>query len=288
MWVVARTTGDPVDLMADARQVVRSLDPAMPAISMKTLEDVISESIAPRRFPMLLLGLFAAIAVGLAAVGLRVAWWRMASACARQEIGIRMAIGAGRGDVMRMIVTGGMRVALIGVLVGIAGALALSRLLRTMLFGVTVVDPGYAATALMLLAVAAFACYIPIPARHEARSAQCCASSSGGKVPSIPKPLSQGEGLRFNWRGCAPSTPGRVRVRALVCSTWRRPALDDVFDAHHWELGGTGVVGADGVVVLAGLEQHDLLRFLALIERRRDRHQLDGARGELVDGVGAQ
>ena len=161
MWVVARTDGNPADLMTEARQVVRSLDPAMPAYSMKTLEDVISESIAPRRFPMLLLGLFAAIALGLAAVGLYgvVAY---GVSLRTQEIGIRMAIGAGRGDVMRMIITGGMRVALIGVVVGIAGALALSRLMRTMLFEVTAVDPAsYVATALMLLVVAALACYIP-------------------------------------------------------------------------------------------------------------------------------
>jgi putative ABC transport system permease protein len=161
MWVVARTTGDPADLMAEARQVVRSLDPAMPAYAMKTLEDVISESIAPRRFPMLLLGLFAAIAMGLAAVGLYgvVAY---GVSLRTQEIGIRMAIGAGRGDVLRMIVAGGMRVALIGVILGIGGALVMSRLMRTMLFGVTAVDPAsYAGTALMLLAVAALACYIP-------------------------------------------------------------------------------------------------------------------------------
>ena len=108
MWVVARTTGDPAGLMAEARQTVRSLDPALPAYSMKTLEDVISESIAPRRFPMLLLGLFAAIALGLAAVGLYgvVAY---GVSLRTQEIGIRMAIGAGRGDVLRMIVAGGMR-----------------------------------------------------------------------------------------------------------------------------------------------------------------------------------
>jgi putative ABC transport system permease protein len=161
MWVLARTSGDPAALMTEARQVVKSLDPALPAYSMKTLDDVISESVAPRRFPMLLLGLFAAIAVGLAAVGLYgvVAY---GVSLRTQEIGIRMAIGASRGDVLRMIVTGGMRVALVGVIVGIAGALALSRLMRTMLFGVTGVDPAsYVATAAMLLGVAALACYIP-------------------------------------------------------------------------------------------------------------------------------
>jgi putative ABC transport system permease protein len=161
MWVVARTTGDPKALMTDARQAVRELDPAMPAYAMNTLEEVISESIAPRRFPMLLLGLFAVIAVGLAAVGLYgvVAY---GVSLRTQEIGLRMAIGAGRGDVLRMIVAGGMRVVLVGIAVGIAGALALSRLLRSMLFEVTAADPAsYVATALMLLVVAALACYIP-------------------------------------------------------------------------------------------------------------------------------
>jgi ABC-type antimicrobial peptide transport system permease subunit len=79
-----------------------------------------------------------------------------------QEIGVRMAIGAQKGDVLSMIVSGGMKLALIGVAIGLAGALGLSRLLRTMLFQVTPLDvPSYALTAAVLLAVAAFACYVP-------------------------------------------------------------------------------------------------------------------------------
>ena len=121
-----------------------------------------------------------------------------------------MAIGAGRGDVMRMIVTGGMRVALIGVLVGIAGALALSRLLRTMLFGVTVVDPAsYAATALMLLAVAAFACYIP--ARRAMRLDPLSALREQWRRnpgPSHPNPSPKEWGLDLiRGRGCSPLPP---------------------------------------------------------------------------------
>jgi putative ABC transport system permease protein len=79
-----------------------------------------------------------------------------------QEIGLRMAIGAQRGDVLGLIVGGGMKLVLIGVAIGLAGALALSSLVRTMLFGVTQLDPtSYAVTATVLLAVAALACYVP-------------------------------------------------------------------------------------------------------------------------------
>jgi putative ABC transport system permease protein len=117
--------------------------------------------VAERRFTMLLLAAFAAIALSLAAVGL---YGVVAYGVSQrtQEIGIRMAIGAGRGDVLRLIVGGGLRLALVGVGVGLAGALALSGVLRTMLFGVTSSDPAsYAGTAVMLVAIASLACYVP-------------------------------------------------------------------------------------------------------------------------------
>jgi putative ABC transport system permease protein len=161
MWVLVRTSGDPAALIADARRSVQALDPALPAYAMSPLEDVVSESLASRRFSMLLLSLFAAIALCLAAVGLYgvVAY---GVSLRTREIGVRMAIGAGRGDVLRMIVVGGMRLALAGVVLGIVGAAALSGVLRTMLFGVAALDPAsYVATALVLLATAACACYIP-------------------------------------------------------------------------------------------------------------------------------
>jgi putative ABC transport system permease protein len=161
MSVVARTEGDPAQLANTVRQVVREIDGALPAYQISPLSVLLSESIAQRRFSMLLLGLFALIALFLASVGL---YGVVAYAVSQrtQEIGVRMAIGAQAGDVMRMILGGGMKLALIGVAIGTAGALALSDLVTSMLYGVTPFDPvSYAATALVLLAVAALACYVP-------------------------------------------------------------------------------------------------------------------------------
>jgi putative ABC transport system permease protein len=161
VWVVARTTGDPAQLTAAARQTVQGLDANLPAYSITPLPTVISDSVAQRRFSMLLLGLFALIALFLAAVGLYgVVAYTVSQRT--QEIGLRMAIGAQRGDVLRMVVGGGMKLAVIGVVIGVFCALALSNVVATMLYEVTPFDPpSYAATALMLLAVAAFACYVP-------------------------------------------------------------------------------------------------------------------------------
>ena len=161
MWVVARTTGDPSALVAPVRQTVQGIDQALPAFAMTPLATVVSDSVAQRRFSMLLLGVFASIALFLAAVGLYgVVAYTVSQRT--QEIGLRMAIGAQRGDVLRMVVGGGMKLALVGVAIGIACALALARLVATMLFEVTPFDPAsYSATALVLLAVAALACYVP-------------------------------------------------------------------------------------------------------------------------------
>ncbi len=128
---------------------------------MVTLASIISDSVAQRRFSMLLLGVFALIALFLAAIGLYgVVAYTVSQRT--QEIGVRMAIGAQRGDVLRLIVGGGMKLALVGVAAGLASALALARLVSTMLFEVTPFDPpSYAVTAVVLLAVAALACYMP-------------------------------------------------------------------------------------------------------------------------------
>jgi putative ABC transport system permease protein len=161
MWIVARTEGDPASRGAVVRQTVRDLDSTLPAYSMSPLATIVNESVAQRRFSMLLLGLFALIALFLAAVGLYgVVSYTVSQRT--QEIGVRMAIGAQRGDVLRMIVGGGMKLTLVGIAMGLAGALALARLVATMLFDVTPFDPtSYAATAIVLLAVASLACYIP-------------------------------------------------------------------------------------------------------------------------------
>ena len=161
MWILARSDGDPALLANVSRQAVRELDPTLPAFSMSPLATVVSESVAQRRFSMLLLALFAIIALFLAAVGL----YGVVSYGVGQrtrEIGLRLAIGAAPGDVLRMVVGGGMKLALIGVAIGIAGAFALTRLIRTMLFQVEPFDPtSYVLTALLLLAIAVVACYVP-------------------------------------------------------------------------------------------------------------------------------
>ncbi len=161
MAVVARTPDDPTQLAGAVRQAVREIDPALPAFAITPLTDVVSESVAQRRFSMLLLVVFAAVAVFLAAVGL---YGVVAYAVSQrtQEIGVRMAIGAQRRDVLNLIVGGGMKLALIGVAIGLAGALALSGFIEAMLFDVQPLDPtSYTVTALVLLSVAALACYVP-------------------------------------------------------------------------------------------------------------------------------
>jgi putative ABC transport system permease protein len=161
MWVVARTNGDPAALSAAVRQTVQAIDRTLPAFAMTPLATAVSESVAQRRFSMLLLTAFAAIALFLAAVGLYgVVAYTVSQRT--QEIGLRMAIGAQRGDVLRLVVGGGMRLAFAGVAIGIACALALSQLVATMLYEVTPFDPAsYSTTAIILLGVAALACYIP-------------------------------------------------------------------------------------------------------------------------------
>ena len=161
MSVVLRSDGDPAGLAGAARQVVRDLDRGLPAYSVAPLSEIVSDSVAQRRFSMLLLGVFAGIALFLASVGLYgvVAY---TVSLRTQEIGVRMAIGAQARDVLRMILGGGMKLALIGVAIGTGAALALSQLVASMLYGVTPFDaPSYVATALTLLAVAAIASYVP-------------------------------------------------------------------------------------------------------------------------------
>jgi putative ABC transport system permease protein len=161
IWVVARTDGDPASLAAAARQAVREIDPLLPTYSMMPLAQVVSDSVAQRRFSMMLLVLFAVIALFLAAVGL----YGVVAYSVQQrtrEIGLRMAIGAAPADVLKLIVGGAMKLALAGVLLGIAGAAAFARLAATLLFEVTPSDPAsYAATSALLFTVAMLACYAP-------------------------------------------------------------------------------------------------------------------------------
>ena len=128
---------------------------------MTPLGTVVSESIAQRRFSMLLLGVFAGVALVLAGIGLYGVVSYTVSQRTR-EIGLRLAIGATPADVLKMVLGGGMKLAIIGVVVGLAGALALTSLIASLLFNVEPFDPAsYAVTSVLLLAIAALACYVP-------------------------------------------------------------------------------------------------------------------------------
>jgi putative ABC transport system permease protein len=167
MWAVVRTDGDPLQQASTARNAVRSIDPALPAYSVTSLADVLGESVADRRFSMLLLAVFALIALFLAGIGLYgVVAYTVSQRT--QEIGVRMAIGAQRSDVLKMVLGGGMKLALVGVAVGLVGAIVFARFVSTQLFGITPLDPmSYGVTVAVLLAIAALACLGP--ARRAAR-----------------------------------------------------------------------------------------------------------------------
>ncbi len=159
--LVVRTAGDPAGTAPALKQTVWSLDRNLPVSEVFTMDGVVADATAEPRFEMLLLIVFAAIALSLAALGI---YGVMSYAVARRtrEIGIRISLGAGTGDVLRMVVGQGMALVLAGAVVGIAGGLALSRLMAGMLYGVRPGDPlTLGGVALLLGLVALAATYIP-------------------------------------------------------------------------------------------------------------------------------
>jgi putative ABC transport system permease protein len=161
MTFVARTQSEPASLAQVVKQEIWKADSQLPVSKVKTMNDVAAASFAARRFNMLLLAIFAGLALVLAAVGI---YGVMSYTVTQrtQEIGIRMALGARTTDVLNLIIRNGMTLTLLGVVIGLAGAFALTRLLTTLLFGVKPTDkPTFVAVSAVLILVALLACYLP-------------------------------------------------------------------------------------------------------------------------------
>ncbi|MGH9938298.1 MAG: ABC transporter permease [Blastocatellia bacterium] len=159
-WVI-RTTGDPLKELAAIKEKIREGNPTQAFLSIATMDQLVDSTISQRRFNLLLLGSFAALALALSAVGLY-GLISYTTAQRTHEIGVRMALGAQSGDVLKLVIGQGIRLALIGVLIGLGGSLAVTRLMQTLLFGVSAVDPlTFVVIALLLTLVALVACWLP-------------------------------------------------------------------------------------------------------------------------------
>jgi putative ABC transport system permease protein len=167
MALMIRTAGSPDAVAAAVRREVLAIDAGLPVYSVRTLPAVMSEAVATPRFRTFLLGVFAALALLLAVVGI---YGVMSYAVTQRthEFGVRMALGAQGKDVLKLVVGHGMALALAGVLIGLAASFALTRVLAGLLYGVTPTDPlTFACVSLLLVAVALLACYVP--ARRAAK-----------------------------------------------------------------------------------------------------------------------
>jgi putative ABC transport system permease protein len=156
-----RTAGDPSGLVGAVKSQIWSMDKNQTIYAVRTMEEIVDRWFAPRRFNMLLLGVFAALALALANVGI----YGVISYAVSQrshELGVRMALGAGRRDIFKLIVGQGLRLAIGGVSIGLIASLALTRWLKTLLFDVSATDPLiFGAITLLLLCVALLACWLP-------------------------------------------------------------------------------------------------------------------------------
>jgi predicted permease len=158
---VFHTGSDPTSIVPAVRSILAELDPSLPLSNIRTVDEVVGDSIAARRFNVLLLAIFAGVALLLALAGI---YGVQSYSVARRtsEIGIRVAIGASPDRVLKQIVSQGMRPAIVGIVLGLAGALALSRVMASLLFGIAPQDPiTYVVVAFLLAAAALISCYLP-------------------------------------------------------------------------------------------------------------------------------
>ena len=161
MNIVVRTTTDPTSLAAPIRKEVRAIDPDQPVAAVRTMEEWVGRAVSAPRYRTGLLALFAFVALVLASTGI---YGVMSYSVTQRthEIGVRMALGARRLDVLKLVVRQGMTLVVIGVALGVAAALALTRVMSTLLFGMTAKDPvTFVAVAALLTFVAFVACYLP-------------------------------------------------------------------------------------------------------------------------------
>jgi ABC-type antimicrobial peptide transport system permease subunit len=160
-FMLVRTESAPEPLLDSLRSTARQMNPEHVLYSAETMDHVVSTTLAPRRFSMILLGVFALLALLLSSIGI----YGVVSYLVGQrthEIGLRMALGARRADVLRLILANGMKMAFAGVVIGVAAAIALTRLMSSLLYGVSATDPlTFVGVAAVLTLVAAAACCIP-------------------------------------------------------------------------------------------------------------------------------
>jgi putative ABC transport system permease protein len=161
MTFVIRTDGDPAEMTPAVRRELSAIDPDQPVSDVRTMRQVMADTTGRARFNTLLFGLFAGLATLLAAVGI-FGVMNYSVTLRTREIGIRMALGAQPARVLTLVLRQGLLLTLVGIGIGLVGALALTRVMSSLLFGVDATDPlTYAAIMLLLAAVSLIACYIP-------------------------------------------------------------------------------------------------------------------------------
>jgi putative ABC transport system permease protein len=159
--VLTRTYVEPSSLAAAVRAEIAALNKDQAVFNVRTMEEIVSQNVAPRRFSMLLLTVFAVVALLLASIGI---YGMLSYAVAQRtrEIGLRMTLGAQRGDVLRLVIVHGMKLALAGVVLGLVASLALTRTMNNLLFGISATDPlTFVGIASLLAFVALLACWMP-------------------------------------------------------------------------------------------------------------------------------